>query len=179
MFHALKFIILLLIFSATAHAELYKKVDEQGNVTYSDVPSGTAKPVQPPGLTTYGTPAQHKQTGKKSADTPKPATTNYTTAVIASPANDEALRDNNGNLTVKINLEPQLDIQAGNKLVLLLDQKSAAVAQTPEIALKDVERGAHALKAQVIDATGRVLKESAEINFQMHRGPGKIRKAGP
>jgi len=169
-----------LIITASAHAELFKKVDEQGNITYSDVPSGAAKPVQPPGLSTYGTPEQHKQNTKKPVETKKPATaTNYTALAIASPANDEALRDNSGAVVVKINLVPQLDIKAGHKLVLLLDQKSAASAQAAEVALKDVERGAHTLKAQVADASGQVLRESAEIKFQLHRGPtAAARKAG-
>ena len=165
-------IVLGLLIGTNIHAELYKKVDEQGNITYSDVPSGAAKPVQPPGLSTYGTPNQHKQTTKKPPDATKPATTNYTALAIASPANDEALRDNSGTVTVKISLTPALDTKSGHKLALLLDQKSAAVAQTSEVALTDVERGEHTLKVQVTDPNGRILKESAEINFQLHRGPG-------
>lgn len=169
-----------LLISISVHAELYKKVDEQGNITYSDVPSGAAKPVQPPGLTTYGTPSQHKQSSSKApVPTKPPATLNYTTLAIASPVNDEALRENSGTVAVSIKLEPPLDTQAGHKLVLVLDQKSAMTSQTVETALKDVERGLHNLKVQVADANGRVLKESAPINFQLHRGPGVARKAGP
>ncbi|MBI3777149.1 MAG: hypothetical protein HY273_16660, partial [Gammaproteobacteria bacterium] len=82
-------------------------------------------------------------------------------------------------VTVKISVTPQLDIKAGHKLVVLLDQKSAAEAQSAEIALKAVERGAHTLKVQITDAGGHVMKESAEINFQLHRGPSAAaRKAG-
>ena len=180
MLYKLSVCVLLLgaLITTSAHAELYKKVDEQGNITYTDVPSGTAKPVQPPGLTTYGAPDAHKQTPKKPAETTKPAVANYTALSIASPVNDEALRENSGTVTVKINLTPPLDTQAGHKIVLMLDHKSGAVAQTSEIALKDVERGAHTLKAQVTDSKGRVLKESAEINFQLHRGNVTARKAG-
>ncbi len=168
------------LFAASAHAELYKKVDEQGNITYSDVPSGAAKPVQPPGLSTYGTPNQHKQPTRKPADSAKTAAViSYTALAIASPANDTALRDDSGAVTVKISLEPKLDTKSGHKLVVLLDQKPSAEAQNAEIALSNVERGAHALKVQVTDANGQVLKESAEINFQLHRGPGvAARKAG-
>lgn len=165
-------IVLGLFLTSSAHAELYKKVDEQGNITYSDVPSGAAKPVQPPGLTTYGTPNQHKQTTKKPTDATKPAAvSNYTTLTIASPAADEVLHENSGAVTVKISLTPQLDIKSGHKLIVLLDQKSAAEAQSAEVALKEVDRGAHTLKVQVTDATGRVMKESTEVNFQLHRGP--------
>ena len=160
------------LLAAGAHAELYKKVDEQGNVTYSDVPSGTAKPVKPPGLSTYGTPAQHKQSTKKPPDPAKPAAANYTALAITSPVHDEALRDNSGAVAVKVSVVPQLDTQAGHKLVVLLDSKSAAQGQAAEVSLHEVERGAHTLKVQVTDADGRVLKESAAINFQLHRGPG-------
>ncbi len=168
-----------MLIGVSAHAELYKKIDEQGNITYSDVPSGTAKPVKPPGLSTYGTPAQHKQSTKKPPDTAKPAAANYTALAITSPAHDETLRDNSGAVAVKVSVVPQLDTQAGHTLVVLLDAKSAAQAQAAEVSLHEVERGAHTLKVQVTDASGRVLKESAEISFQLHRGPGvAARKAG-
>lgn len=161
-----------LLLNSSALAELYKKVDEQGNITYSDVPSGAAKPVQPPGLTTYGTPSQHKQPAKKPTDATKPlAITNYTALAITSPANDDVLHENSGTVTLKINVTPPLDANAGHKLIVLLDQKSAAEAQSADITLKEVDRGAHALKVQITDAAGRVMKESAEINFQLHRGP--------
>ena len=175
MFHRLTLPFALgFLIAANAHAELYKKVDEQGNITYSDVPSSTAKPVKPPGLSTYGTPNQHKQPLKKpdAKQSPVPVAVQYTALTIASPANDEALRENSGAVSVKITLTPPLDTQSGHKLVLVLDQKSAAVAQTTDISLTDVERGAHTLKVQVTDANTRVLKESSEIGFQLHRGPG-------
>lgn len=171
MFHKLTLPLALgFLIGANAHAELYKKVDEQGNVTYSDVPSGKAKPVQLPGLTTYGTPALHKQTAQKPADAAKAAAINYTALALVSPANEDTLRDNSGTVAVKISLAPPLDIQAGHKLVLVLDQKSAAEAQATEVSLKDVERGTHTLKVQVTDAKGLLLKESPEVTFQLHRG---------
>ena len=171
MLHKLTVVIALgMLISASAHAELYKKVDEQGNITYSDVPSGAAKPVQPPGLSTYGAPAQHKQPSKKPPDSTKPTATNYTALAIASPVNDEALRDNSGAVAVKIGLAPPLDTQAGHKLVVVLDKKPVAEAQATEVSLKDVERGTHTLKVQVTDAKGLLLKESPEVTFQLHRG---------
>ena len=170
MFHILTLpLVLGFLIGANAHAELYKKVDEQGNVTYSDVPSGKAKPVQLPGLTTYGTPAQHKQPFKTPADATKVAV-NYTALALVSPANEDTLRDSSGAVIVKVTLAPPLVTQAGHKLVVVLDKKPVAEAQATEVSLKDVERGTHTLKVQITDAKGLLLKESTEVTFQLHRG---------
>lgn len=162
--------VLWFLSSSNVHAELYKKIDEQGNVTYSDVPSGKAKPVQLPGLTTYGTPALHKQPVKTPADAAKAAAANYTALALVSPANEDTLRENSGTVAVKVTLAPPLDSQAGHKLVVVLDKKPVAEAQATEVSLKDVERGTHTLKVQIADAKGLVLKESTEVTFQLHRG---------
>lgn len=164
--------ILSFLIGASAHAELYKRVDENGKVTYEDKPSGQAKPVEPGGLTTYSPPTQHTQTApaKPTPEKSKPSgITHYSVLSIASPSADATVRDNVGNMAVKINVSPALDVKSGHKLVVLLDKKSVANTPAPEAALNAVERGTHTLAVQITDDTGRVLKQSAEVTFHMQR----------
>ena len=172
-------IIFALLLSAlavtNAHAELYKRVDEQGNVTYGDQPGGQAKPVQPGGLTTYSPPTRHteppaaqsKETSKKD---PAQAATHYSELLVLSPAKDEAIQSNDGNVSVKARATPPLDTNAGHQLVVLLDQKPGAKAPAAEALLKNVDRGTHTLRAQITDANGTVLAQSPEVTFHIRRG---------
>ena len=167
--------LLAALLGANAHAELYKRVDEQGNVTYGDQPGGQAKPVQPGGLTTYSPPTRHTQpsAARPNTDTQKSAdqaVTNYSGLAITSPAKDEVVRSNEGNIAVKIGMTPALDATAGHQLVVLLDQKPLAKVPAAETLLKNVDRGTHTLRVQIIDAKGKVLAQSADITVHMQRG---------
>lgn len=166
--------VLLALFGTCAHAELYKRVDEQGNVTYGDQPGGQAKPVEPGGLTTYSPPTRHTQ---PSADQPKPekqkvegAVTQYNGLLITSPAKEEVVRSNEGNVTVKTRVTPALDVKAGHRLVVLLDQKPLAKAPAADALLKNIDRGTHTLRAQITDANGKILAQSTEVTIHMQRG---------
>lgn len=158
-----------------SHAELYKRVDEQGNVTYGDQPGEKAQRVQPGGLTTYSPPSGHTQTPapKSQPDPTKGAgntVTQYSGLTIAGPANEEVVRSNEGNVTVKTLITPALDTGAGHQLVVLLDKKFSTKAPAAEALLKNVDRGTHTLRAQITDASGKVLAQSPEVTIHMQRG---------
>ncbi len=168
-------ILLLALTGTSANAELYKRVDEQGNVTYGDQPGGQATPVKPGGLTTYSPPTRHTQPTappssaetQKAADTP---VTNYSGLTITSPAKDAVVRSNDGNISVKTQVTPAIDAKAGHQLVVVLDQKPLAKAPAAEALLKNIDRGTHTLRAQITDANGKVLAQSPEVTFHLQRG---------
>lgn len=174
-------IALLLAFATlTAHAELFKSVDENGNVTYTDKGGSKTKPVDPPGLTSYSTPNKHKASAPAAqppaAEEKKP--TVYSAVKITAPQPNEALRENSGDVTVKIESTPALDLAAGHKLVVLLDGKATGNAGGGEVKLSNVDRGEHQLVAQIVDAKGKVLKSSAQSSFQLFRATVGRKKGG-
>lgn len=174
--------ILAISIALSAHAELYKSVDENGNVTYTDKSGAKSQPVQPPGLTSYAPPKRHTE-----ADTPEPASgqsppsvakvTSYSSIAIRQPANGTTLRDSAGVLPITLEITPALDVAAGHALVVLINGKSVSRSQALEFKLENVERGEHRITARVIDAKGKVLKESAAVTVQLHR-PSVARKGG-
>jgi hypothetical protein len=52
-----RFPVLLILLAASVHADVYKSVNEKGEVIYSDQPTPNAKPMKLPELPTYTAPA--------------------------------------------------------------------------------------------------------------------------
>ncbi len=172
--------ILAFLAVAQASAELYKSVDENGNVTYTDKSGTKAKPVEPPGLTSYAPPKRHTETeppGSTAATPEPPKVTQYSQITIKTPADGTALRDASGGIDVVLDITPALNTALGHKVVIAVDGKLASTSQSAQAKLENVERGEHQLVAQVVDDKGKVLKQSRPIKIQLHR-PSVARKGG-
>ena len=80
----------------------------------------------------------------------------YTDAVIVSPANDTAVRNNAGNLTVRGQVSPKL--ASGHRVQLLLDGvPQGAPRRTLEFSLENIDRGTHHLQVRIVDSGGQGL----------------------
>ncbi len=146
---------------------IYKSVDAQGNVTYSDKPSSNAQPVSLMPISVTASPAVSAP-----ADTPvikKPVTSiSYKTLEIQQPQNDATIWDNNGNFSVQVNLEPAL--VAGDTLQILLDGKVvASSSNSTSFNITGIDRGTHIVQAQIIDPDQKVVKVSNSITIYLHR----------
>jgi hypothetical protein len=88
---------------------------------------------------------------------------------IVAPAEDATVHDNQGNVSITVSVVPALQAQAGDRIVLLLDGRSAASGTGGQFTLTGVDRGTHTLAAQVTAADGAVRIASAPITFHMWR----------
>lgn len=161
-------LLLALLGAANASAQVYKWVDPQGDVHYSDQRPDTsaAEPVQLPGLSTIeGRPVPPP------APEPEPqpqAFTGYDRVRIVEPAPDSAVRGNDQRVEVTVALEPQL--QEGHAVLVLLDGTPAGEPYPgTRLELTGVYRGKHSLQARVLDANGQVLAESSPISFTLRQ----------
>lgn len=169
----IKFIIPLITFLTInpSYAEIYKWIDNQGVVHFSDEPHPGAETVTLPPMPTSSPPASTTQSTDKTV-TGATATTDgdheYKSVEISQPKNDSTLRNNQGYVSIIVNIEP--DLQTGDKLQLLFDGRALGKAQTGKVfTLNNVNRGAHTLVAQIIDADGDVLNTSEQVTFYMQR----------
>ena len=167
--------IIALLLSAPSFAELYKWTDENGEIIYSDEPPPQgAETIDPPPITTtppvryQPKPAAVKKNAP--ADEKTPPATSYSSLKITSPGNDEAVRNNPGNVTVSFAMEPPLDTASGHSISLLVDGK---VAQSDirgnSVTIPHMDRGTHRLKAEIRDKNGTILKASEAIEFHLLR----------
>jgi len=161
------FIILLLAFVAHASAEtVYKTVDEHGNVIYTDKPSQEAEKIQIDELKTIKNPYADKYIYKPYTPKKEPEK-KYDSLSITSPADDEAIRSNTGDVTITIAVKPGLG--SDDQLQLLLDGKQVASGNGNRFALKNIDRGTHTVVVQVVDTDGKVIISSPSQQFHLLR----------
>lgn len=169
---------LLLATGLASAANIYKWTDESGRVVFGDKPPNgvEATPVRvqspqtftPPPKSTFKSSSTEEAEKKAAEEAARPK---YKVA-IASPADDEPVRNNPGNIAIQISSEPALNLEAGHKFQLLMDGNPVMTSQKTTIVLTNVDRGTHTLQVQVIDETGKVLESSASSTFHMLRFAG-------
>lgn len=163
------FIPFLLIWPA--QADIYRWVDEQGNVVFSDEPDPRAEKIELPASMTYTPePAVEEGLSEETAEAePAADVPDYQLRIIA-PADDESLWANDGNVTVSVIIEPALDTERGDKLLFVLDGNFVGepLMQT-SVQLLNLDRGTHSVSAAVVDSDGTVITDSAPVTFHLHR----------
>ena len=150
-----------------AEDKIYRSRDANGNVIFSDKAKETADEIDIPELIIYKAPKiTHKLSPPKEQDADK---FSYHAITIISPRVDEAIRSNNGALTVSFTVKPPL--QSGHSVQLILDGNLEQSTQTTtSFELDNVDRGTHSIQLNIIDnQTRTVLKSSTSINTTVLR----------
>jgi hypothetical protein len=163
---------------AAAATTVYRSVDSEGRVVFSDTPPGpgeSAETVEIREPTSFEAPA-----------TPPPAdasatwdwdmtasgeeeggTFTYTAATVLSPANDESVRENSGTVTIVAGVDPEL--RPGHQIQVLMDGQIVATTGGNQVTLTEVDRGTHTLLVRVVDESGAILIEGVPSTFHMQR----------
>jgi hypothetical protein len=151
-------------------AQVYKWVDEDGVVHYSDRPregaemvdlSGSARPT---GARIYRAPAAPPQTPEPPPTEQPPV--RYERLVVSSPAAEQTLWNIEGVLNVSLALSPGL--QSGHQVRVYLDGTPRTVSGT-SFQLEEVWRGVHNIQAEVVDETGKLLVRSPAVRFYVQQ----------
>lgn len=143
---------------------VYKSVDEQGNVIFSDQPSANAEKLEVEAAPTIdfeqlSLPPRAKETVENSAT--------YQQVLILEPGNEQTIHDNPGNLTVLIASEPTLKQE--HQIMLEMDGKRVSTGTGNTVKIENIDRGQHTLTARIVDANGNVLLSSRPTTFFMRR----------
>ena len=166
--------IVVLLLAQSAAAEIYRWVDENGVVHYTDKPPRPgAEPARLPAIQTVA-PRQlaAPPQGTDERDT-QPAAPDYRVA-ISRPAPDEVIRDPSPSMTAAASVTPPL--QPGHGLNFYFDGTlvNPAPTQASTVSLPPVYRGTHTLSVDVVDAGGRVLASSNQVSF--HKLPPIVKR---
>ena len=188
----IKYVILMisalsLFVTGMVSAQLYKSVDEQGNIVYSDTPTPGAEQLTPPPLSTVKSrpaPASPDATDTKLGDAvveepTKKSPTKYTKFSIVQPNNDDTIWDNSGAVPVALQLEPALDTENGHSIWVYVDgqavvRKSQSLVQP----LSNLDRGTHKIRAEIRDEKRKTLKRTKNITVHLKRATA-IPRSGP
>ena len=159
--------LILLLVPFSLQAELYKSVDEEGNVTFSDkeTPNSEEIPMRMPTAIPMPKPEPKVEATEKT-----PTETSYTEFQIIQPVNDATVRDNTGNVSVSLTLTPPLDLAAGHKISVSVDGKPVSKGGTSlSVQLPNIDRGRHTIKASVLNKKGKTIKTSNSITIHLKR----------
>jgi Domain of unknown function (DUF4124) len=178
----LALIILFGAVAATAAGQIYRTVDANGNVVFTDIApvdrSGqpSAQQVEIPPTNTFEPPVV--QAPASSATAPSSSAGFYNELVIISPTEDESIRDNAGNVTIEVAINPPL--RADHRLLLVLDGTQTEVeAQNGVFELTNVDRGTHTAGVRAVDRQGNVVTDSDPVTFHLLRVSVQQPQAAP
>src|SRR3569623_1549144 len=169
---AMKMFALLLAFviATPALAAVYKTVRPDGSVTYSDQPPrDEAQPHTLPPLQTIPAENLAPAAPAPNRSNTAPVAEIYQRLAIVQPEQAATLRDNPGNITVQVALDPPLVTKEGDYIDIALDGTPAAQGSGSGYTLTNIDRGAHTVEASVSSAAGQTLIRSAPVTFHLQR----------
>lgn len=155
---------------------VYKWVDESGQVQYSDQPpeeveSEEVRILEGPSQEETRRAQERLDETRKALDEGserRQAAAYYRRVAILKPGSEEVVRDNQGIVSVELEVDPPLDTDKGHQIQMLLDGRPAGPpSDSLEQSVQGVIRGSHRLAAQILDETGQVLITSPSVGFQM------------
>jgi len=152
---------------------IYRVVDEEGNVTYTDQrPSDNAEPMELPELNVLDSRTPPPGMGGNSGESDVEALD----LSISSPENEENIFGTGNSLTVA--LESNVEIPPTALIVLYLNGEAQDPVQSLSYTFDFIPRGSHTLRAELVTGTGRVLAETDTVTFFM-RQASRLNPPGP
>jgi hypothetical protein len=157
---------LLLSLALPASAQIYKYIDAQGNAVFTDQP--------PEGKASQSIELPPTNSIDMQAPSPPPTDTPanssaappYKTLQLTDIPTD-AIRANDGNFSVGVQIEPRL--APGHRLRLLLDgEPHGQPSNVPRLQLNNVARGEHSLAVEVLSGE-KSLQVSPTVTFTVQR----------
>lgn len=153
--------IVIILLAQLAGAEVYKTVDKDGNVKYTDTPrSDKAEKIELRELNTVPSAQPQAFPPSPVGANSQPAAINYKIGII-SPRSDVTIPVGQRDLAIAVTLNPVL--QQGHLLVYFMNGELLEETTMNNIIVKDVPRGTHTLVVEAIDANGRSLGASPSV----------------
>ncbi|RDB42548.1 DUF4124 domain-containing protein [Halomonas sp. DQ26W] len=169
----------LLIATSALATTIYRTVDSQGNVIFTDSPDGGGEPVELTPLTVVPSrglsgqaepPRVEGRTPRLSESLGQPFMP-YDAFRIVSPAHGADLAASYaGNVQVEIAIEPGL--RPDHRVRLLVDGRVSQTAMhSTTFMLTDLDRGQYVIQAELLDASGEIRHRTQPVTLHIQRTP--------
>jgi hypothetical protein len=172
---------LSLFLAAAQAADVYRYSDPRTGVEFSDTPRPGAEKIVIPEARRVPRAAAPRPPpdAPPPSDVPTGVAVAYSEVKIVDPADQDTVRDNAGNLLVRVTTSPALQTKYGHRLQLLLDGSAAQTGTSTSFSLSGIDRGTHVLEARVIGVDGKPLAASSSVTFFLHRASKRFKKPTP
>ena len=165
--------ILLAITASPSMAQVYKVVDKDGNVTFTDqAPVDGSKPIELAPISVIETPVYETKPVVKEGEEEIPLgqlRRNYRDFAIISPMQEESVWRPDGPIPVTWSVGNAL--QQGMQVTIYLDGSRYTSTTQSMVAINGLDRGEHTLKAEIRDEKNRVISTAETVTFFV-RQPG-------
>ncbi|AGA92337.1 Penicillin-Binding Protein C-terminus Family [Thioflavicoccus mobilis 8321] len=161
--------ICVLISSPLLAADIYRWVDEEGHVTYSDRAAPGAEPVAASAPADAGSSPQASNEGPSStASSLRSDAGPYQRFEIATPEDGAIVSAGDGQIDVGLLLIPGL--MPEQRLRVLVDGMPVRGDEpSTQMRLDGLGLGTHQIRAEVLDAVGAVVARTATVSFHFRR----------
>jgi len=149
--------------------KLYRVVDKDGKVHYSDQPSAGAKEMvmrKAPSIKMTQPKIDFETLIEENEKRRDPNAGYYDGLGFVNLSNDGVVRNNGGTVTLTVSLDPELS--KGHFIKFFIDGKSVN-SQQKELTFtaKNIEYGPHTASFTVVSKTGSVVQKSEQITFNL------------
>ena len=170
--------LLMMCFCLNAYGQIYKVVDKDGNVTYTDqAPGDGSEPMDLPELSVVTTDYEVDQTATSQTDpdpllteeddnSPKALRKLYRDFRISRPVAEETFWGTEN--TVVVAWECSAALQDGMTVRFTVDG-AAQTASTENMLGITLDRGTHTVNAAILDARGRPVATTETVTFYVHQ----------
>ena len=156
-------LVLLLLAPLLATAQVYKHVDQDGNVTFSDIPAPDSEKIDVSVSNSVAAPP----VVSRPQEQPAAASVSYEVA-ITTPEPEAVIPRGPGNFTVAATVSPAPD--TAMQLQLLMDGDAYGAPQSQlQWNLTNVPRGTHQVQVAILDSKGERLAQSDPITVYVRR----------
>ncbi|NNJ92602.1 MAG: DUF4124 domain-containing protein [Gammaproteobacteria bacterium] len=159
-----------LLLAANVSAELYKWIDQDGVVHYTDKrPAETGQQQELSGYLA--------RIAKKNKPEAEEAQAPYSAFAITSPTQGERVWNAESTMDVVVQIDPALTDE--HFLQVYLDGLAVTgKIKSNELTLQQLNKGSHNLQAEIVDEAGQTLSKTDKVTFQF-RDPADLRKIAP
>ncbi len=148
---------------------LYKSIDENGKVTYSDKPSVNSKEIpmsegqsinmKPPKVVFHSS-DNDSNTGSN------PQANGYVSVSFLQPENDGVIRNNGGVALFVLDVLPQLS--EAHHIIFYIDGSLVdASISAMNVTVSNVEYGTHTASFSILDNAGKLVTKSDQLSFNL------------
>ncbi|TGN38536.1 DUF4124 domain-containing protein [Marinobacter confluentis] len=151
-------------------AEIYRQVDAQGNVTYTDEPSDQAPAetvrIKPVTTVTLPKPEAVREPEQLREKVEKEGAA-YSDLRFTAPEDDQAFHSGSGDVAFQVASSPGL--KNGHKYEVTLDGQPVGQSTSGTVSVRNIDRGTHRAGVNIVDSSGVTIKTGDTITFTIHR----------
>jgi hypothetical protein len=169
MMQRLLFTLISLACSVALATTVYKWVDENGVVHYSDQPHPNAQKLQVVGVQTYSSSsAAVRAPGSSDSDTSNATTNPYRGCAIAQPVDQQNL-PNVQSVLIRVASDPLP--RGGDRVYITMDGQALGGGGPTGMSINvtPIDRGAHSVQAQIRGPDEQVLCQTPTITFYVQQ----------